>query len=91
MTRGIGDFAEASVVRVHRDDTLRHIANVFAEAGVTWAPVVEREAPEHIVGTVHLADLLQARLHDLTEEHHRERHLGMRRPPRHGITLLRAG
>jgi H+/Cl- antiporter ClcA len=64
-------------VTVFHDDTLRHIANVFAEGGINRAPVVERANPTTVVGLVSLTDLLQARLHDLTEEHHRERHLAL--------------
>ncbi|HTZ45559.1 MAG TPA: chloride channel protein [Jatrophihabitans sp.] len=65
----------ADPVTVCADDTLRHVANVFAECGVTRAPVVSRAEPERYLGLIELADLLQARLHDLTEEHRRERHL----------------
>ena len=63
-----------AVVRPH--DTLRHVAYLFAEQGLTSAPVVDEE--ERVVGLIALPDLLQARLHDLTEEHHRQRLLPAR-------------
>ncbi|HZZ96197.1 MAG TPA: chloride channel protein, partial [Jatrophihabitantaceae bacterium] len=51
---------------VHDDDTLRHIANVFAEHGITNAAVVSRDDSTYL-GTISLSDLLHARVHDLTE------------------------
>jgi H+/Cl- antiporter ClcA len=60
---------------IHGDDTVRHAAYVFAEHGLATALVMDRRNPEHIVGSVSLPDLLRPRLHDLTEEHVRERHL----------------
>jgi H+/Cl- antiporter ClcA len=73
--------AVGAKVRVYRNDTLRHVANVLAEAGVSFAAVVSRDEPGTVVGRIGLADLLKARLHDLTEEHHRERQF---RPLRRG-------
>jgi CBS domain-containing protein len=64
-----------SGVAVFEDDTLRHVANVFAEHGVTRAPVVARQDPGDVRGVISLQDLLQARMHDVTEETHRERHI----------------
>jgi len=69
----VGEIMIADPVTVYGNDTLRHIANVFAETGVTRAAVIARERPHQLLGVVALSDLLQARLHDLTEEHHRER------------------
>ena len=65
--------ADASAV-VYDDDTLRAAAYVFAEQHLLEAPVVARDGGDH-QGVIHLSDLLTARRHDLTEEHHRERHL----------------
>jgi CBS domain-containing protein len=62
-------------VAVYADDTLRQVANVFAEHAITAAPVVTRRDPAVLVGVIRLSDLLQARLMDLTEEQHREVHL----------------
>jgi len=67
---------------VNADDTLRHVANQFAVAGVDVAPVVERAEPGRTVGVVTLSDLLEARLRDHQEEHDRERMLNVRLRPR---------
>jgi H+/Cl- antiporter ClcA len=60
---------------VHANDTLRTVAYLFAEHGLTHAPVVDRTDGGRLIGIITVADLLHARLRDLTEEHHRERHL----------------
>ncbi|NJC71167.1 chloride channel protein [Planosporangium thailandense] len=75
-------------VMAHPDDTLRHVAYLFAEHGTTHAPVVERAAPHRPTGLVSLPHLLRARLHDLTEERHRQRVLPA---PRHPVRRSRAG
>jgi CIC family chloride channel protein len=67
------DSAGRSNGVVHADDTLRHVANQFAVGGLTAAPVTERADPGQTIGEITLTDLLQARLHDHHEEHHRER------------------
>jgi H+/Cl- antiporter ClcA len=64
--------SEETVV-AHVDDTLRHVAYVMAEHGVTELPVVDREDHTEVVGTVTLEQLLQGRLRDLQEERHSER------------------
>ena len=71
----VADVMAPSDVAVFDDDTLRHVANVFAERGVTRAPVVARQDPGDVRGVISLEDLLEARKHDLTEETHRERHI----------------
>jgi H+/Cl- antiporter ClcA len=60
---------------VFADDTLRHVANVMADAGRTELPVAERSLPEVPIGTVRLEQLLAGRLRDLDEERHRTREL----------------
>jgi H+/Cl- antiporter ClcA len=57
---------------VHQDQTLRQVAYLFAETGLTSAPVID-PATHRPIGVITLRHLLHARLHDLTEEHHRER------------------
>ncbi|WP_042383545.1 chloride channel protein [Streptacidiphilus melanogenes] len=57
---------------VHQDQTLRQVAYGFAETGLTSAPVID-PATHRPIGVITLRHLLHARLHDLTEEHHRER------------------
>ena len=69
----VADAARPLQLQVRPDDTLRHVAYRFAELELTSAPVVQDGQPATVVGIVTLADLLHARRHDLTEEHHRER------------------
>jgi chloride channel protein, CIC family len=59
-------------ITAHADDTLSHVAYVFAEHGLTRAPVVDRDGGA-VLGIVTLAHLLHGRRHDLTEDRHRER------------------
>ncbi|WP_298797362.1 chloride channel protein [Pseudonocardia sp. 73-21] len=58
---------------VHADDTLRTVASRFAENGVSAAPVVDRDHPGTLLGLITADHLLDGRLRDLAEEHHRER------------------
>jgi chloride channel protein, CIC family len=68
------DAARRSNDVVHADDTLRHVANQFAVGGLIAAPVTDRDDPtSRTIGEITLTDLLQARLRDHHEEHHRER------------------
>jgi CIC family chloride channel protein len=62
-------------VVVYGSDTLRTVAYLFAEHGLTHAPVIDDGDSGRLLGVITVADLLHARLHDLTEEHRRERHL----------------
>ncbi|MYT28554.1 MULTISPECIES: chloride channel protein [unclassified Streptomyces] len=79
----VADVCMPSPVTLRPDDTLRRAAYLFAEHGVTQAPVVGHGPDERVVGTVTLHHLLHARRHDLTEEHHRQRLIpgGRRRDP----------
>ncbi|AEW99427.1 CBS domain-containing protein (plasmid) [Streptantibioticus cattleyicolor NRRL 8057 = DSM 46488] len=78
----VADICRPAPVVLRPDDTLRRAAYVFAEHGVTEAPVVGHAPDEHVVGTVALRHLLHARRHDLTEEHHRQRLIMRRTVPR---------
>jgi H+/Cl- antiporter ClcA len=62
-------------VVVRGSDTLRTVAYLFAEHGLTHAPVLDGKDGGRPLGVITVNDLLHARLHDLTEEHRRERHL----------------
>jgi chloride channel protein, CIC family len=62
----------------YADLTLREMANVMAELEITRMPVVERTAPDQLVGFVTLVDLLRARRIDLEEERVSERVLHLR-------------
>ncbi len=70
------DRADGDEAVVYAGDTLREVANQFAVAEIDRAPVHEREHPGRAVGVITLPDLLEARLRDHREEHHRERMLG---------------
>jgi chloride channel protein, CIC family len=74
---GVAVVAPGMVLRdplvVHGDDTLRTVASRFAERGVTAAPVVDRNEPDRLLGLVTVEHLLDGRLRDFAEEHHRER------------------
>jgi H+/Cl- antiporter ClcA len=84
------DPAGLPVDLVRADDTLRHVANQFAVAGIEAAVVVERADPRRTVGVITLSDLLQARLRDHHEEHHRERLLNLRARARAGASPIAA-
>ncbi|MFE0463548.1 chloride channel protein [Kitasatospora sp. NPDC058965] len=58
---------------VRTDDTLRQAAYLLAEHRVTEAAVLAHDGGDRPVGLLRLTHLLHARLHDLTEEHHRQR------------------
>nr|WP_225847600.1 chloride channel protein [Streptomyces sp. HPF1205] len=63
--------ARPLVAAVRPHQTLREVAYLFAEHRLSSAPVLDDE--RRVVGLITLPDLLHARLHDLTEEHHRQR------------------
>ncbi len=69
----VGDIAIDSPVVAYPDQTLREVANLMAERSVSRVPIVERHAPDRLVGLLTLVDLLQGRLRDLQEEHVSER------------------
>ena len=60
------------------DLTLREAAHLFAEWGVSLAPVVEAGDHGRVVGLVSLTELLEGRLRDLHEERVSERVLHLR-------------
>ena len=72
--RTVADVMVADPVAVYANDTLRSVAYLFAEHSITRAPVIQPD-DGRVLGVIALGDLLEARLHDLTEESHRERHL----------------
>jgi CIC family chloride channel protein len=74
-TGHVDDLMIRDVVVVHADDTLRTVASRFAQHAITSAPVVARDDPHRLVGLVTVDHLLEGRLRDLAEEHHRERPL----------------
>ena len=74
-TAGPSAAAEAARpcrLSVSTGQTLRQVAYLFAETGLTSAPATDPATGE-VTGVITLPHLLQARLHDLTEENHRQR------------------
>jgi CIC family chloride channel protein len=74
----VDDLLIAKPAVAYADLTLREMVNVMAESGVTRLPVVEREAPDRLVGIVTLVDALYARRIDLEEERVSERVFNVR-------------
>ena len=85
MSTAVEPVAQAppEAVVAHADDTLRHVAYVMAEHGVTELPVVDRD--DHGRGASarsRWSSSSQGRLRDLHEERHSERVLRPARPDR---------
>ena len=78
----VGDLMITDPVVVHSDDTLRMVANLFAENHITDAPVIDRRDTSIMLGLISIEQLLDGRLKDLAEEHYRERPL-RRQPCQH--------
>ncbi|GAA1318890.1 chloride channel protein [Pseudonocardia xinjiangensis] len=74
----VGEVTIGDPVIVRADDTLRTVASRFAAAAVSAAPVVARDDPDRLLGLVTVEQLLDGRLRDFAEEHHRERPLRLR-------------
>jgi chloride channel protein, CIC family len=74
----VEQIAIPDLVVTHSDVTLRELANLMAERGMTRMPVVSREDPGELLGLVTLPDLLAGRLIDLQEERDTERVLRVR-------------
>ncbi|MGH3855199.1 MAG: chloride channel protein [Pseudonocardiaceae bacterium] len=68
----VADLMIINPVVVHPDDTLRTVANLFAERHITSCPVVDRQTAA-ILGLMTVDQVLDGRLKDLAEEHDRER------------------
>ncbi len=75
----VGDVMIVEPLVVGAGETLRAVASRFAQAAVGAAPVVDRTDPTRLAGLVTVEQLLDGRLRDLAEEHHRERPLGVAR------------
>ncbi|NMO89514.1 chloride channel protein [Actinomycetospora sp. TBRC 11914] len=71
----VADLLTPSPVTVGPDDTLRTVRERFAAYAITAAPVVTAcpDGPPRLVGIVTVEHLLDGRLADLAEEHHRTR------------------
>lgn len=75
----ISDVMIRKPVVVHPGDTLRMVANLFAERHITSAPVVDSEHGGKVLGLITVDQLLDGRLRDLAEEYDRERPFSRRR------------
>jgi H+/Cl- antiporter ClcA/CBS domain-containing protein len=71
--RVVADIMVTRPVVVHDDQTLREVANLFAEQGVARAPVVDRRNHAKLLGLITVTQLLQGREKDLQEERVSER------------------
>jgi CIC family chloride channel protein len=74
----VSELLLRSPLAVHPQDTLREVAQRFAEHSIGCAPVIERGVGARVLGLITVEDLLHARLRDVQEEHRRERVLGAR-------------
>jgi chloride channel protein, CIC family len=74
----VSDSMITSPLVVHQDDTLRTVANLFAERHITSAPVVDRHSAA-VLGLITIDQLLDGLLKDIAEEHDRERPLRWKR------------
>jgi CBS domain-containing protein len=77
-TAAVARLAITDPVVTHPDETLRSVAVLMADSEVDRMPVLDRNAPQHIVGMVSLTQLLAARLRDLQEARDSERVLRLR-------------
>jgi H+/Cl- antiporter ClcA/predicted transcriptional regulator len=81
----LSDIVRYDPVVAFEDEPLRVIVHRMAETGLTRFPIVAKSSPDHLVGTISLNNLLNARAHHLEAEHLRERVI---RLPRIGATKL---
>ncbi|HTP29170.1 MAG TPA: chloride channel protein [Anaeromyxobacteraceae bacterium] len=75
----IEDIMVRDLVVGYPDMTLRELANLMAERQVSSIPIVDRNDPQHPLSVVAMDQVLEARLHDVTEERIAERVLKMAR------------
>jgi H+/Cl- antiporter ClcA/CBS domain-containing protein len=73
------DLLRTEPVTAYPDESLRAIAYRMARTGLSRLPVVNRDAPDRLVGLISVHDLLRARASALKEESERERVLHLHR------------
>ncbi len=73
----VGEVATPSSVVAHPDEILRAVADRMVDREVGVVPVVERDAPDRLVGLLSEFDLLRARRRLLEEERRAERILDL--------------
>ena len=69
----LDELVRRKPVVAYGDEPLRVVVNRMAKVGLTRFPVVDRDDPGKLVGTVSLNDLLRARVLNLESEQRRER------------------
>jgi CIC family chloride channel protein len=77
--RAVGDITRYDVKIAYADEPLRIIVERMAATGLTRFPVVDREDPNRLVGSISLNNLLQARVMQYEAENRREQVLGIPR------------
>ena len=74
----VDDLVVKDPVVTHGDQTLRHVAELMSEHGITTMPVVDRDDAARAIGIVSLPQLLEGRARDRQEARERERVLRIR-------------
>jgi CBS domain-containing protein len=77
--RTVADITRYDVNVAYADEPLRVIVERMAATGLTRFPVVDREEPTRLVGSISLNNLLQPRVMELESETRREQVLGIPR------------
>ena len=77
--RHLSDITRFQPKVVYSDEPLRLVVERMAATGLTRFPVVDRDDPQHIVGSISLNNLLAARVIQLEAETRREQVLGVPR------------
>ena len=74
----VGEIARREPVLTHSDETLRRVAELMADTGLTTMPVIDRNDSDRAVGVVSLPQLLHGRRRDQQEARERERVISIR-------------
>jgi H+/Cl- antiporter ClcA/CBS domain-containing protein len=77
-TARLSELMREPAVLTHGDQTLRHVAELMADAEVSRIPVVDRADESRVIGIVSLSQLLAGRQRDQIEARERERTLRVR-------------
>ena len=77
--RKLADIVRHEPIVAYADEPLRVVVQRMAETGLTRFPVVDRDEPDQLVGTISLNNLLNARKHNLEAERRREKVLELPR------------
>jgi H+/Cl- antiporter ClcA len=77
--RRLADIVRYDPVVAYADEPLRVIVQRMAETGLTRFPIVKRDTPDELIGSISLNNLLSARVQNLNAERRRERVLELPR------------